>query len=508
MRPRLALLLTLLSCGAAASAAPTGPVVDLERSWRLELAPRLDDGSWATVRLDLNARVWTLMGEPVVFCTATWKLGTVQLKTPRSGDRVFDHIRSNTPAAAWKRVALTEARFVVPLDRRLGGGRVDTAWIVCDIGAAYPEGDPRPSFNVPGSPPWGRLLLNRVPGLDGDKALQGADHWLPADEARRFLADPGTTLRASAHQLDTLRLTLDVDALRAFDERVLADEEARELERRRQGRRAAAAADPMSAMFDEVDAEVLPRRQAVARERDDAADRQQAERAEARRQQVERLRCAGARDLDSGGASFAAAAAAALATAQRCVGRLEAFRDAASGRWGYRAPSGETRVEPRWQAVLPFADGRGGVHDGKVWRLVDRDGQIVGEGRWKALRRFAEGLAPASDGERWGLVDADGRWVLAPRYDDLAEFSDGLAAFAERGAWGYVDAQGRVVVPARYRRAEPFAAGVARVTRLAGRSGRCDSYREDWEQLEIDRQGRELRTVRTWTERGELCLSR
>lgn len=506
MRARLVLLLTLLACGAA-GAAPTGPVVDLQRSWRLNLTPRLDDGSWATIRLNLDARVWTLMGEPVVFCSATWQLGTAQMKTPRSGGRVFDHIRANTPEAAWKRVALTDARFVLPLDRRLGAGRVDTAWIVCDIGAAHPEGDPRPSFNVPGSPAWNRLLLRGTPGLEGEKMLQRADAWLPADEARRFLAE--ATLRESAHQLEAVTLKLDLDALRALDERVLADEEARELERRRQAQaRRRDAADPLETMFDEVDAQTLPRRQAQVAERDTQAARQQRERDEARRRELQRQRCAAAQDIVPAGAGFDAAAAAALATAQRCGGRLEAFRDAASGRWGYRSPAGEPRVEPRWQAVLPFAEGRGGVYDGKVWRLVDRDGQFVGEGRWKALRRFADGLAPASDGERWGVVDIDGRWVLAPRYEDMAEFSDGLAAFRERGAWGYLDTRGQVAVPARYQRAGAFADGRAEVARLVSSSGRCEGYREDWEQREIDRQGRELRVLKSWTERGQLCLSR
>ncbi|MGC4077632.1 MAG: WG repeat-containing protein [Rubrivivax sp.] len=506
MRSRVVSLLAALCCGAAA-AAPTGPVVDLRQTWRLELAPKLEGGGWAALQLTLNARLWSLLGEPVVFCSATWKLGTVQMKTASGGGRVFDHVRSNTSATAWKRVALTQAKFAIPLERRVAPGRVDTAWVVCDIGAAMPESDPRPSFNVPGSPAWNRLLLRTAPGAEGPKALARPEAWMDAAEARSFVADAGTRWRDNSHQLEPIVLELDAGSLRALDELRLADEEARDLERRRQARRATPS-DPMSTMFDEVDAEVLPRRQAALRERDAAAERQQDEAADARRRQLESKRCAAARELPLGGASFDAAAAAALALAERCGGSLDAFRDPAGKRWGYRSAAGETRVEPRWQAVLPFAEGRGGVYDGKVWRLVDRDGQIVGEGRWRALRRFAEGLAPANDGDRWGFVDTEGRWQLSPRYEDLEPLSDGLAPFRENGAWGYVDARGQVVVQPRYQSAGAFAGGRAEVRRLVSSSGRCDGYREDWELREIDRQGRELRVLRSWTERGQLCLSR
>lgn len=168
--------------------------------------------------------------------------------------------------------------------------------------------------------------------------------------------------------------------------------------------------------------------------------------------------------------------------------QLVCARDPASGKWGWLAADGSWAVPPRYDRVVPMADGVAAVGvvvaelprplelEGTVqvvhWGLMGADGtEIVAPAApedpeaWTGVGPFGEGWMPVRRGGRWGYVDRTGAWTLPPTWRAAKPFRNGFAGVAE-GQWSVIDRSGQVVVTPAHGLADGMADG-----RIAGGSG-------------------------------------
>lgn len=172
-------------------------------------------------------------------------------------------------------------------------------------------------------------------------------------------------------------------------------------------------------------------------------------------------------------------------------------QDAASGLFGFRAPTGAWQISPQFSSAEPFSGGLAFVErPDRGAGLIDLRGAMVtpnvvpaiwSGGPTLTVARASEGLLAARDvqSNTVGFVDARGRWVIRPRFADAFEFREGLAAvrLTDGGKVGFIDRLGRLVIPARFgtRFREPpvFAEGLAAV-----------GVDDDWPRTNLDPPGR------------------
>jgi hypothetical protein len=149
-----------------------------------------------------------------------------------------------------------------------------------------------------------------------------------------------------------------------------------------------------------------------------------------------------------------------------------------------------------WPGVGPFREGLAAVMgevggsgvDAGVYKFgfIDHNGTFAIEPRFDCVGDFHNGRAEVCIDGKWGFIDHTGTIVIPLEYAMSRPFSEGLAAVKltpERatalglppapgvhetgnpppGWWGYVDLYGKLVIPAQYQEAEAFADGVAYV---------------------------------------------
>ncbi len=437
---------------------------DLNLSFRLPL-DKVANGQ-VIVDVKMIAKLWTLMGEPVVYCSASWTLRNANLTLTRRGEsRVFLRDES-MPASVWKDVDLIDAKFAIPLVRKPSGSSPERAWLPCDIGATNANGDPRGSFTVPGSPDWSRLLLTPERFQNVNRRWNDAANYMTAAEAKAFLKSPDTSMETVGRNLGVsnsfvLEMQFNFWSLIGWqDDQYAAQEEKRVAERaaeRRRVRDIIAAKrpakspqtpseatkpgsnllDPFDAMVEEIettevtrDAEV--RKSATARESSQTAARQAQ-----RRRQLAARGCHGSdpATLDDLGAA-AERAEAGHAKCSSGAG-LVAFRDKEAHLYGYKRPDGSVHIEPRFEEAKNFSEGLGLVKSTECGKFAC-------------------------------YVNAEGAIVLRTEYEHAEPFSSGLASVQDSNSYkyGYIDREGRVVIPLQFTNAWPFVNGVASVGTL------------------------------------------
>lgn len=454
--------------GSTADAASDPDTTRFERRYDLTLRYMLPPDKVANghviVDVKMIAKLWTLMGEPVVYCSASWTLRNVNLTFTRRGEsRVL--LQPDMPASVWfKDVDLIDAKFAIPLVRKRSGSAPERAWLPCDIGATNANGDPRGSFTVPGSPDWSRLLLAPESFLTLVPPRDDAANYMTAEAAKAFLKSPDTSMETIGRDRDVsnsivLAMNFNFWSLIGWqDDQYAAQEEKRVAERaaeRRRVRDIIAAKrpakspqtqgdaprtgsdllDPFDAMVEEIetttvnrDAEV--RKSATARESSQTAARQ-----EQRRRQLAARGCLGndTATLDDLGAA-AVRAEAGHAKCSSGAG-LVAFRDERTSLYGYKRPDGSVHIEPRFAGAENFSEGLGMV------KQPDECGKFV------------------------CYVNAVGTVVLRTEYERAGGFSSGLAwAQGSDNRYGYIDREGRIVIPLQFNEAGTFENGVAKVS--------------------------------------------
>jgi hypothetical protein len=94
-----------------------------------------------------------------------------------------------------------------------------------------------------------------------------------------------------------------------------------------------------------------------------------------------------------------------------------------AGRIGFIDERGKVVIEPRFEIVGPFSQGRAAF--------------CVG------CRLVREGEHATAQGGLWGYIDRAGKEVIPPRYQAAEEFERGRARVQKEGAWIEIDRSGK-----------------------------------------------------------------
>lgn len=173
-------------------------------------------------------------------------------------------------------------------------------------------------------------------------------------------------------------------------------------------------------------------------------------------------------------------------------GHLEPKKN--NDKFGFVDDSGQFKIAPTFDEVLPFSEGLAAVRSGEKWGFVDATGKMAIPPQFKSAFYFREGVAvaelasgdvlidtsgrvlaqgfqfvnlikdgrvPASLGEKSGFLDLRGKVVIPFTYDTVDPFFDGLAAVEKRKKWGYIDRNGKLVIPLEFDQVGPFGNGLA-----------------------------------------------
>lgn len=140
--------------------------------------------------------------------------------------------------------------------------------------------------------------------------------------------------------------------------------------------------------------------------------------------------------------------------------------------------SGNSAIE----SLCTMREGMAGLKIRDAWGFVDKAGKVAIDPRFEEVQDFAEGRAGAQGKDKqWGFIDKAGQWAVKPLYEDVEMFSGGMAAAKQNGKWGYIDRDGRWIVAPAYESAGPFRDGNAIVS---------EGYRRD---LMIDMAGKVIK---------------
>lgn len=442
MRKELAVLLSAAALCQGGTAASDPGSSRFERRYDTTLTYRLDPArspdvtGFVTLDLKMVARVWTLMGEPVVYCSASWKMRNATVQIRRRGEL---HWLLDMPQKTWDAVDLVQATIGYPIARKNQSFRETShAWVPCDIGATNGNGDPRGSFNVPGSPNWDRLLISRQ-RFQGSRPWDAAENFMSAADAKAMLKSPDFEMRPAepGNTQDDMGLRFDFNFwpwINWLDEHLAQKEAERLAERAKTRKKVGDSLDPFDAMVQDVETTTVQRTAKAASGETDAARRKTAEQVEQRRRTLAQKGCLSAADAANPLPDFDAAAARAEAGHEKCGSGagVVAFRDKESGKYGYKRPDGSVLIEPRFNRAENFAEGLGLVYTpecGESACYVNAGGAVVLKLRASRAGSFSDGLAWVRDDDtkKVGYVDHDGRFVIAARFDSGEPFAGGRA---------------------------------------------------------------------------------
>lgn len=149
---------------------------------------------------------------------------------------------------------------------------------------------------------------------------------------------------------------------------------------------------------------------------------------------------------------------------------------------GFIDTSGKIVVPLKYDMVWPFHEGlarvRRDVEVGKVMTVegeqpdyryqygyVDRSGNEVIALQFEDATYFSDGYALAipSNFKLFGIIDKQGHFVHDPEFDEAEQFHEGLAKVCVKQKCGYVDTTGAWIVPATFSFAKDFWHGLANV---------------------------------------------
>jgi len=154
--------------------------------------------------------------------------------------------------------------------------------------------------------------------------------------------------------------------------------------------------------------------------------------------------------------------------------------------------SAKVILEPTYDAIKPFVDGRARVKSGELWGMIDTSGKVTVPVEYSKLGDYGGNAIWAAKGETYGVIvngkfeavaNADkiwdftkdsnltyarkdkkvgfintkGEWVIEPTFDKARAFNNGLAPVARDKSWGYINEQGAEVIGFNFRDAEVFA---------------------------------------------------
>ena len=136
-----------------------------------------------------------------------------------------------------------------------------------------------------------------------------------------------------------------------------------------------------------------------------------------------------------------------------------------NGKWGYLNSSELVSIEPQWDSVEDFYEGRAIVQTNDYYGVVDPSGRIVVALDYDDLSWDGSQYVYGEKEFFWGVIDRMGTVIVPFEWDWIGEFSQGLLLVQRDDKYGYLNANGEVVLGLQYDDATSFSEyGFASVT--------------------------------------------
>lgn len=111
------------------------------------------------------------------------------------------------------------------------------------------------------------------------------------------------------------------------------------------------------------------------------------------------------------------------------------------------------------------------------WGFVDTKGAFKIEPQFEDVNNFKDGKVKVKKDGLWGVIDTEGKWIIPAEFESIHNFSlqfrngepdlskDETALAKQKGLWGIIDETGKWIVPAEYQKLKPLNNGIALATK-------------------------------------------
>lgn len=143
------------------------------------------------------------------------------------------------------------------------------------------------------------------------------------------------------------------------------------------------------------------------------------------------------------------------------------------GKWGYIDKSGKIVVNPQFDSAAGFKDGKAVVSLDEKAGVIDKDGKYIINPQFG--NAYADGdKYLINQDDKYGWCDKEGKFIINPQFDDAVFFGDSkLASIKSSDKWGFIDKEGKIVINPQFDNAFPFMGDIA-IVKLGGKYGIID----------------------------------
>jgi hypothetical protein len=132
-------------------------------------------------------------------------------------------------------------------------------------------------------------------------------------------------------------------------------------------------------------------------------------------------------------------------------------------RYGFCNEKKEIIIQPKYEEVSVFADGRARVKLGNKTGIIDKTGKEIAAIKYDAIMPFSDDLAVVMLDGKYGYINRTGVEIVSPKYNDALSFSEDRGAVRMNNNWGFVDKSGNEITALKYESVAPFSNGLAKV---------------------------------------------
>ena len=150
-------------------------------------------------------------------------------------------------------------------------------------------------------------------------------------------------------------------------------------------------------------------------------------------------------------------------------------------KWGYINSKGEFDIKPVYNWARQFQEnGLAVITIKDLSGIIDKWGKYVVEPKYQSIQEFSEGRAIVMSEKGFMVIDENGKKVTPEVYNYIGNFKEGRAVFSSintQGRWlyGYINRQGKIIISPKYEIAGEFKNGKAVVKFDGGDYGIIDA---------------------------------
>ena len=126
------------------------------------------------------------------------------------------------------------------------------------------------------------------------------------------------------------------------------------------------------------------------------------------------------------------------------------------GKWGFIDKTGKIVINPQFEKVSDFKNGKAVFENGKQWGYIDSKGTYVINPQFEDAGHFKEGMALILQGKEFGYINEDGKIEINPQFDYAGDFSSGMAVIVQNDKYGYIDKKGKIQINPQFDDASQF----------------------------------------------------